>query len=55
MAQCNTPLEATMQVRDTTAFDAWLHDMMTTTFDAALHEPVPDELLAIIAAAPELA
>lgn len=55
MVQCNPPLETTMQVRDTTAFDLWLNDMLATTFDAALHEPVPDELMAIVIATPELA
>lgn len=55
MAQRDPPLEATMQVRDTTAFDVWLRDMLATTFDAALHEPVPDELLAIVTTMRELA
>ena len=37
-----------MQIRDMSAFDLWLQDMLATTFDGALHEPVPEELLEIV-------
>jgi len=54
MAQCTSGVGSSVLAGEITAFDRWLREGLRASFDAVLQDPTPDELLAILAAEPEV-
>jgi len=51
MMQCNSCAESDALSDDHTAFDVWLRESLSVTYNEAMCDPVPEEMLVILAAA----
>lgn len=50
MLQCNVTPELQRPTVAPTPFEVWLNERLTVKFEAVMREPIPDELLTILAA-----
>lgn len=49
MSLCNPEIERKLCVADTAYFDVWLHKALHEVFGLASQEPIPRELLIVLA------
>lgn len=53
MSLCNPEVERKLCVADTAYFDVWLHKALHEVFGLASQEPIPRELLIVLASSLE--